>query len=140
MELKADEFRNLKTILEYTNAFNYLSQYALDEVSFDPKKQNHYFRWLSLRMQDKLSVASCANYNALVSLAIRVESKMLVFDAETCKRAIPSSQSVVVPLLNAHARGNTSTSCVRLWSSTTNVDGAQPRVSRSILSSGGAAS
>ncbi|WVZ96997.1 hypothetical protein U9M48_042568 [Paspalum notatum var. saurae] len=91
MDLKADEFRNLKqgnkSVMEYTHAFNYLSQYALDEVSSDPKKQNHYLRGLSLRMQDKLSVASCANFNALVSMAIKVESKMLELDAETRKRA-----------------------------------------------------
>ncbi|WVZ89975.1 hypothetical protein U9M48_036320 [Paspalum notatum var. saurae] len=48
MELKADEFYNLKqgnkSVMEYTNAFNYLSQYAHDEVCSDPKKQNHYLR------------------------------------------------------------------------------------------------
>ena len=47
MELKANEFRNLKqgnkSVMEYTNAFNYLSQYALDEVSSDPKKRDRYF-------------------------------------------------------------------------------------------------
>ncbi|WVZ64248.1 hypothetical protein U9M48_013800 [Paspalum notatum var. saurae] len=90
MELKADEFRNLKqgnkSIIEYTSAFNYLSQYALYEVSSDPKKQNCYLRGLSLRIQDRLSVASCANFNALVSKAIKVESKMLELDAETHKR------------------------------------------------------
>ncbi|WVZ63179.1 hypothetical protein U9M48_012833 [Paspalum notatum var. saurae] len=97
MELKANEFHNLKqgnkSVMEYTNAFNYLSQYALDEVSSDPKKRDRYFRGLSLRMQDKLSVASYDNYNALVSLAIRAESKMLELDAETRKRASPSPQS-----------------------------------------------
>ncbi|WVZ90355.1 LOW QUALITY PROTEIN: hypothetical protein U9M48_036664, partial [Paspalum notatum var. saurae] len=92
MELKADEFRNLnKSVIEYTNAFNYLSQYALDEVSSDPKKKNRYLRGLSLRLQDKLSVASCANFNALVSMAIKVESKMLELDAETRKRAATPS-------------------------------------------------
>ena len=42
LNIKRDEFRRLrqenKSVMEYVNAFNYLAQYALDDIDSDEKK------------------------------------------------------------------------------------------------------
>ncbi|WVZ89979.1 hypothetical protein U9M48_036324 [Paspalum notatum var. saurae] len=60
-------------------------------------------------MQDKLSVASCANFNALVSMAIKIESKMLELDAETPQKSYNTSPWWYLLSTSVHG-GNTSTS------------------------------
>ena len=55
LKLKRDEFRKLKqgnkSVQEYTNAFNYLSQYAPHDVDDDDKKQDCYMEGLSLKLK-----------------------------------------------------------------------------------------
>ena len=41
--------------MEYVNAFNYLAQYALEDVNTDEKKQDHFMNGLSLKLQSYLS-------------------------------------------------------------------------------------
>ena len=59
LNIKRDEFRKLrqgnKSVMEYVNAFNYLAQYALEDVNTDEKKQDHFMNGLSLKLQSYLS-------------------------------------------------------------------------------------
>ena len=54
LNIKRDEFRRLrqgnKTVMEYVNTFNYLAQYALDDINSDEKKQDRFMDGLSLRL------------------------------------------------------------------------------------------
>ena len=59
LNIKRDEFRRLrqgnKTVMEYVNTFNYLAQYALDDISTAVKKQDRFMDGLSLKLQSHLS-------------------------------------------------------------------------------------
>ena len=50
LNIKRDEFRKSrqgnKSVMEYVNAFNYLAQYALEDVNTDEKKQDHFMNGL----------------------------------------------------------------------------------------------
>ena len=83
LDIKLEEFLRLrqgnKSVLEYTNLFNHLSQYAAVHVDTDPKKRSCYLRRLNDKMQDKLSTSSYADFNELVSLAIRAEGRNWIY-------------------------------------------------------------
>ena len=62
INIKRDEFRRLcqgnKSVMEYVNAFNYLAQYALDDINSNEKKQDHFMNGLSLKLQSHLSTTN----------------------------------------------------------------------------------
>ena len=102
LNIKSDEFRRLrqgnKPVMEYVNTFNYLAQYALEDINTDEKKQDHFMNGLSLKLQSHLCTMDFRDFNDMVSKAIKAEYKMSAFenenrkiDMENRKRAASSS-------------------------------------------------
>jgi hypothetical protein len=89
MRIKLEQFLQLKqgkqSILEYTNAFDHLAQYAPEHVDTETRKRDCYFRGLNAKMQDKLSTCIFNDYNAIVSMAITAEEKMKQLDEDLKK-------------------------------------------------------
>ena len=80
MDIKRQEFRNLKqgnkSVIDYVHEFNYLAQYAPEDVSTDEKKRDRFMDGLSEEMQDKLAALDFSDFNHLVNKAIVAEDKM----------------------------------------------------------------
>ncbi|RLM75652.1 hypothetical protein C2845_PM15G04350 [Panicum miliaceum] len=102
LNIKRDEFRMLrqgnKPVMEYVNAFNYLAQYALDDINSNEKKQDRFMDGLSLKLQSHLSTTEFRDFNDMVTKAIKIEYKMNALenenrkiDMENRKRAASSS-------------------------------------------------
>ena len=93
MDIKKKEFLNLtqrsRNVMVYVNAFNTLSQYELEEVATDAKKQEHLYDGFSEELQDKLSTTKFEDFNDLVNIAIRAEHKMKNLEAKN-KRSAPT--------------------------------------------------
>ena len=74
LERKLNEFLALKqgdrSVLQYAQQFNHLSQYASYHVDTDQKKQACFRRGLSPKLKDRLAVVRPVSYNELVNLAI----------------------------------------------------------------------
>ncbi|CAN6272463.1 unnamed protein product [Urochloa humidicola] len=80
--------------MEYAHAFNYLSQYAKEDVSTDAKKQYRFLKGLSLKLKNHLSTTDFNDYNHMVSKAIKFEASMNELEADNNrKRVAPSSLS-----------------------------------------------
>jgi hypothetical protein len=95
LKLKRDEFCKLKqgnkSVQEYTNAFNYLSQYAPHDVDEDEKKQDCYMEVLSLKLKAQHSNIDFKDFNDLVRKSIKAEYNMNALEADNRKRYAPSS-------------------------------------------------
>jgi hypothetical protein len=78
LHMKQEEFMKLKqggdTVTQYLNKFNHLSQYAIDQVDTDIKK-NYFMRGLNDRMQRKMATCIDLTYGRAVSTALAVEAK-----------------------------------------------------------------
>ena len=87
--MKLEQFLGLqqgtRSILEYTNEFDHLAQYAPEHVNTESRKRDCYLRGLNARMQEKLSTCTFADYSSAVSTAITAEEKMRILD-ETLKK------------------------------------------------------
>ena len=84
--------------MEYVNTFNYLAQYALEDVNTNEKNQDHFMNGLSLKLQSHLSTTDFQDFNDMVSKEIKAEYKMNAFEnenrrieVENRKRAASSS-------------------------------------------------
>lgn len=90
MALTAIEFCNLvqgrMTVIEYTHKFNDLAQYPPNDVPTDEVKCVKYEHGLTIVMQEKLCNVLTANFNELVSAAIKVETKKNAMENENHKR------------------------------------------------------
>jgi hypothetical protein len=79
LHMKQEEFMKLKqggdTVNQYLNKFNYLSQYAIDQVNTDLKKKNCFMRGLNDRLQRKMATCIDLTYGRAVSTALAVEAK-----------------------------------------------------------------
>jgi hypothetical protein len=77
MDRKLNEFLALtqesRTVLQYTQAFNDLCQYAGYHADTDEKKRDRFRRGLSTKLHDRLNTVRARNYNELVNLAISQE-------------------------------------------------------------------
>ncbi|CAO2163361.1 unnamed protein product [Urochloa humidicola] len=98
LELKREEFLSLtqgnKLVREYAHAFNYLSQYAKEDVSTNAKKRYRFMKGLSLKLKNHLSATDFNDYNHMVSKAIMFEASMNELEADNNrKRVAPSSSS-----------------------------------------------
>src|SRR5438128_3857897 len=93
MDIKRQEFHNLKQgnkpVLDYVHEFNYLAQYAPEDVSTDEKKRDRFMDGLSEEMQDKLATLDFSDFNHLVNKAIIAEDKMNKLEAKRRKRVAP---------------------------------------------------
>ena len=76
---------------EYAHAFNYLSQYAKDDVSTDEKKQYQFMKGLSKKLKSHLSAHDFNDFNHMVNKAIKSEHDVNALEADNRKRAAPSS-------------------------------------------------
>jgi hypothetical protein len=77
--MKQEEFMRLEqggdTIMQYLNKFNYLSQYAIDQVNKDLKKRNCFMRGLNDRLQRKMATCLDLTYSRAVITTLAVEAK-----------------------------------------------------------------
>jgi hypothetical protein len=95
LKLKRDEFRKLKqgnkSVQEYTNAFNYLSQYDPHDVDDDENKQDCYMEGLSLKLKAQHPNIDFKDFNDLVSKSIKAEYNLNALEEDNRKRYAPSS-------------------------------------------------
>jgi hypothetical protein len=74
MDRKLIEFLALTkgshTVLQYTQAFNDLCQYAGYHADTDEKKRDRFRRGLNTKLRDRLNIVKANNYNELVNMAI----------------------------------------------------------------------
>lgn len=77
-------------VMNYTNKFNELAQYAPNDIPTDEVKHLKYENGLSNVMQDKICNIPCRDFNELVSIAIIAESKKLVLENDNHKRVTMS--------------------------------------------------
>jgi hypothetical protein len=79
LHMKQLKFMRLKQggdiIMQYLNKFNYLSQYAIDQVNTDLKKKNCFMRGLDDWLQRKMATCLDLSYSRAVSTALAVEAK-----------------------------------------------------------------
>jgi hypothetical protein len=79
LRMKQEEFIRLKqgrdTVMQYLNKFNHLSQYAIDQVNTDLKKNNCFMRGLNDRLQRKMATCLDLTYSRVVSMTLAVEAK-----------------------------------------------------------------
>jgi hypothetical protein len=77
--MKLEEFLRLKqgpdTMMQYLGKFNHLSQYAVDHVNTNSKKQDCFMQGLSFKLQKKIATRYDLTFNRAVSVAIAVEDK-----------------------------------------------------------------
>src|SRR5438105_2314119 len=80
MDIKRQEFRDLKqgneSVMDYVHSFNYLAQYATEDVSTDEKKRDCFMEGLSEEMQDKLAALDFSDFNHVVNKVIIAKDKM----------------------------------------------------------------
>ena len=78
MEMKAEEFRNLKqgamTVTQYIRKFMKLSRYAPDDIDTDKKKQDRFRRGLSPALRTQLVTHIYPDFNTLMNKAILLEN------------------------------------------------------------------
>jgi hypothetical protein len=100
MERKFNEFLALtqgpRTILQYAQAFNNLSQYVGYHADSDAKKCDHFRRGLNTKLKERLNPIRMDTYNELVNLAITQEDCILAHHAEK-KRKTPAGPSSAQP-------------------------------------------
>ena len=79
MKMKLEEFLQLKqgnmSVVQYVGRFNYLSQYAKDQVNTDEKKKDCFLRGLDPKLQVMLLACTELPFSRLVSKAITAEEK-----------------------------------------------------------------
>jgi Retrotransposon gag protein len=77
MEIKAEEFRNLKqgtmTVAQYIQKFMKLSRYAMDDVNTDKKKQDRFRKGLNHALKTQLITHIYPDFNTLMSKTILLE-------------------------------------------------------------------
>ena len=104
IELKAEEFRNLKqgsmTVPEYRDKFAQLSRYAPSEVANDADKQRLFLKGLYDGLQLQLMSNEYPNYQTLVNRAIVVDNKRKEMDAKRKRMQGQASGSNTRPRTN----------------------------------------
>ncbi|XP_021311846.1 uncharacterized protein LOC110433666 [Sorghum bicolor] len=100
IELKAEEFRNLKqgsmTVPEYRDKFAQLSRYAPSEVANDADKQRLFLKGLYDGLQLQLMSNEYPNYQTLVNRAIVVDNKCKEMDAKRKRMQGQASGRILV--------------------------------------------
>ena len=98
---KLTEFLALKqgnnSVLQYSQAFNTLSQYAGYHVDTDEKKPACFRQGLSSKLQDRLAMVKFDSFNELVNGAIIQEDAHLAHKAEKKRKAPAAGSSSSTP-------------------------------------------
>jgi hypothetical protein len=91
MERKLNEFlaptQGTRTVLQYAQAFNNLSQYAGYHADTDVKKHDRFRRGLNTKLKERLNPIKMDTYNELVNLAITQEDCIMAHHAEKKRKA-----------------------------------------------------
>jgi hypothetical protein len=95
---KLSKFLDLKrgnmTVMEYTNKFNHLAQYAGTHVDMNEKKRDCFYRGLSCILQKELYTGNYQTFGTLMNAAIVMEGLQRDTQAEwKHKRGISRSSS-----------------------------------------------
>jgi hypothetical protein len=100
LDRKLNEFLALnqgtRTVLQYTQAFNDLCQYAGYHADSDEKKRDHFRRGLNIKLREHLNTVRADSFNELVNLAISQEDCIVAHRAEK-KRKAPMSGLSALP-------------------------------------------
>jgi hypothetical protein len=90
MDRKLNEFLALtqwsRTVLQYTQAFNDLCQYAGCHADKDEKKRDRFRRGLSTKLRDRLNTVRANSYNKLVNMAISQENCITTRQAKKMRK------------------------------------------------------
>jgi Retrotransposon gag protein len=90
MEMKAEEFRNLKqetmTVTQYIRKFMKLSRYAMDDINTDKKKQDRFRRGLNSELRIQLVTHIYPDFNTLMNRAILLENARSELDNDRKRR------------------------------------------------------
>jgi hypothetical protein len=101
MERKLNEFLALtqgtRTVLQYAQAFNNLSQYAGYHADTDAKKHDHFHRGLNTKLKERLNPIRTDTYNELINLAITQDDCILAHRAEKKRKALAGLSSAQPP-------------------------------------------
>jgi hypothetical protein len=96
MDRKLSEFLALTQgthmVLQYTQSFNNLCQYARYHANTNQKKMDNFRRGLNTKLKDRLNPVKTDSYNELVNLAITQEDSILAYQADK-KRKAPAGPS-----------------------------------------------
>jgi hypothetical protein len=96
LDRKLNEFLALnqgtRTVLQYTQAFNDLCQYAGYHADSDENKRDRFRRGLNTKLQERLNTIRADSFNELVNLAISQED-YIVAHREEKKRKAPMAAS-----------------------------------------------
>ncbi|GJN40281.1 hypothetical protein PR202_gb29479 [Eleusine coracana subsp. coracana] len=97
MQRKFQEFIDLKqggrNVLQYSETFNHLDQYATDYVNTEDRKRYAFLRGMNATFKECLTWQTTGTYNDLVNAAIVQEGTMRQVEEEDYKRKVPSSAS-----------------------------------------------
>jgi hypothetical protein len=100
IERKLNEFLALtqgtRTVLQYAQTFNNLSQYVGYHADTDTKKHDRFLRGLNIKLKERLNPIKTDTYNELVNLAITQEDCIMAHRAEK-KRKAPAGPSSAQP-------------------------------------------
>ncbi|GJN40192.1 hypothetical protein PR202_gb29372 [Eleusine coracana subsp. coracana] len=101
MQRKLQEFTDLKqggrNVLQYSEAFNHLAQYASEYVNTEEKKRYAFLRGMNAKLKERLTWQQTGTYNDLVNAAIIQEGAMRQVEEEERKRKAPASASETTP-------------------------------------------
>ena len=85
------------SVLQYSQAFNTLAQYAGYHVDTDEKKQACFRQGLSSKLQDRLAMIKFDTFSELVNGAIIQEDAQLAHKAEKKRKAPAAGSSNSTP-------------------------------------------
>ncbi|GJN40041.1 hypothetical protein PR202_gb29206 [Eleusine coracana subsp. coracana] len=97
MQRKFQEFMDLKqggrNVLQYSEAFNHLAQYATEYGNTEEKKRYAFLCGMNATLKEHLTWQTTGTYNDLVNAAIVQEGAMRQAEEEDRKRKAPATTS-----------------------------------------------
>ena len=91
MDRKLNEFLALtqgtRTVSQYAQIFNNLSQYVGHHVDTEAKKQDRFCRGLTSKLKDHLALIRPNSYNEMVNMAIVQEDAIAAHRADKKRKA-----------------------------------------------------
>jgi hypothetical protein len=101
MERKLNEFLALtqgtRTVLQYTQAFNHLCQYAGYHADNDAKKQDRFHRGLNTKLKEHLNLIKANTFSELGDMALTQEDCITAHHAEKKQRISTGPASIQPP-------------------------------------------
>jgi hypothetical protein len=82
---------------EYLKLFNYLAQYASEQVDIDGKKKDRFMNGLSTKLQERLALSTGGTFTEFISNAIIIDD-VIHTHKESKKRKVMVASSSSAPL------------------------------------------